>query len=251
MTKCHAGVAALMLWGLLHLAGATAPAQAPADLPPHVIDCTPQPFETMVDPDLEAVTVTFDRPMGPETGFEGIRFLGVYPAPRDAEPTWDATGTVCSLPVQLEPDVTYAISANTTKQRSFADANGVPAAAFAWVFATGERSEEDFPPYVVESDPPSGATGVDFRMREITVTFSRPVAPGDYSWVIQKGSGTYPGLRGGGMSLSEDRLKASLEVRLSPGTVYAIGVNDLYYSGYKDTKGRPVLPFGWCFKTAD
>lgn len=251
MTKCHVGLAPLMLWGLAYLAGAVATAQVAADLPPHVIDCTPKPFETMVDPNLEAVTVTFDRPMGPETGFDGIRFLGVYPAQRDVEPTWDATGTVCSLPVQLEPDVSYAVAANTSKQRKFADANGVPAAGFAWMFATGERNEEDFPPYVVESDPPTGATDVDFRMREITVTFSRPVAPGDYSWVIQRGSGTYPGVRGGEMSLSEDRLRASMEVRLSPGTVYALGVNDLYHCGYKDTKGRPVLPFGWCFKTAD
>jgi len=28
-------------------------------------------------------------------------------------------------------------------------------------------------------------------------------------------------------------------------------MNDLYYCGYKDTKGRPVLPYGWCFKTAE
>ena len=69
--------------------------------------------------------------------------------------------------------------------------------------------------------------------------------------MLQQGSGEYPGPRGGGPpGLSDDRRTVSLEVRLSPGTVYALGVNDLYYYGYKDTKGRPVLPFGWCFKTA-
>ena len=45
-------------------------------------------------------------------------------------------------------------------------------------------------------------------------------------------------------------MTATLEVRLSPNTVYALGVNDVSYFGYKDTKGRPVLPFGLCFKTA-
>jgi hypothetical protein len=251
MAKCRSGRAALVAMVLASVAPAATLAQALTGLPPHVIDCSPKPFATDVDPDLGNITVTFDRPMGPDTGFTGIRFLGVFPAARDAEATWDATGTVCSLPVVLEPDVTYAVAANTTKLRKFADAAGTPAVSYAWVFATGPRAEADFPPYVVESDPAFGATDADFRVREISVTFSRPVAPGDYSWVRHEGSGEYPGVRGGEMTLSEDRLRATLEVRLSPATTYALGINDLYYCGYKDTMGRPVIPFGWCFRTAD
>ena len=90
---------------------------------------------------LEAASFLDNRPQLVINSPAGI--AGVYPAQRDVEPTWDATGTVCSLPVQLEPDVTYAVAANTTKQRKFADANGVPAVGFVWIFATGERSEEE------------------------------------------------------------------------------------------------------------
>ena len=229
-------------------------AQAPAQLPPRVVSCSPKPFEANVEPELPEISVTFDRPMNTvdRVQFESIRFMGVFPGVRDAQPVWDGNGTRCTLPVKLEPDVTYAVVINTSKGRSFKDQNGVPAVGFAWVFATGPRSEDDFPAHVVASDPPLGVANVDFRKREITATFNRPIAPGDFSWVLQSGSGEYPAPRGGPPpGLSADRRTVSLQVRLSPGTVYALGVNDLYYCGYKDTKGRPVLPFGWCFKTAE
>ena len=160
-----------------------APAQAPTQLPPRVIDCSPKPFETNVEAFLPEISVTFDRPMNTvdRVRFEGIRFMGVFPGVQNAEPTWDATGTVCTLPVQLQPDATYAAAVNTSKVRSFKDQSGVFAVGFAWVFATGERTEDDFPAHVVECDPPLGAADVDFRRREIKATFNRPVAPGDFS----------------------------------------------------------------------
>ena len=250
---CRFPVAVVLTW-LAVAVGSTQPApapQAPGLVPPHIVACNPEPFATNVSADLKEVSVTFDRPMAANSGFTGLRFLGVYPAARDAQPRWDATGTTCTLPVELAPDVTYALAANTSKDRGFADRSAVPALAFAWIFATGERTEEQLPPRVVKSDPPLGATDVDFRLRQISVAFNRPVAPGDFSWTLQRGSGEYPGTRGGAMTLSDDRLTATIEVRLSPGTVYALSLNDLYYCGYKDTYGRPVVPYGWWFKTAD
>jgi len=189
-----AGIA--VLW----LLAAACVSQAPEQLPPRVIDCSPKPFGANVEAFLPEISITFDRPMNTSSrsGFGSIRFLGVFPADRNAQPAWDATGTICRLPVQLEPDVTYAVAVNTSKQRAFTDQAGVPALGFAWVFATGARTEDDFPPHVVSSDPPLGATDVDFRKREISVTFNRPIALGDYSWVVQKGSGEYPGTREGG-----------------------------------------------------
>lgn len=221
-------------------------------LPPRVVSVTPEPFATNVDPWLEEVTVTFDRPMNPDGfGFGSVRWTGVYPGVRDATPAWRDGNTTCVLPVSLVEDCTYAISVNDTQNRGFADADGVPACGFAWVFATGERTAEQLPPHVVSTVPEMGATDVDAGLREITVTFDRPVAPGDHSWVIYRGSGLYPGYRGGEATLSEDRMTATLQVRLSPGTVYALGVNDLRYNGYKDVYGRCVVPCGLCFKTAE
>jgi len=231
---------------------ACAGAQELTALPPQVVAVTPEPFATNVDPWLEEVTVTFDRPMNPDGfGFGGVRWTGLFPGIGDATPSWRDGNTTCVLPASLVEDCTYAISVNDTQNRGFVDTNGVPACGFAWAFATGERAPEQLPPHVVSSVPEQGATDVDPRLREITVTFDRPIAPGDHSWVIFRGSGLYPGYRGGEATLSEDRMSATLDVRLSPGTVYALGVNDLRYNGYKDTYGRPVLPFGLCFRTAD
>jgi len=228
--------------------------EPPAELPPRVVACNPEPFATNVDPGLQQISITFDHPMDTQSksGFASLRWAGVFPGVRGTEPAWDGAGITCTLPVQLEPDVTYAVVVNSSKQRSFTDEDGIAALGFAWVFATGERTAEDFPAYAVSADPPLGTSDVEAGQREIKVTFNRPVAPGDFSWVRMSGSGLYPGFRGGPPpSLSEDRLTATLAVRLSPATVYALSVNDVFYFGYKDTKGRPVLPFGWCFKTAD
>ena len=234
------------------MAVACAGAQQLTALPPQVVVVTPEPFATNVDPLVEEVTVTFDRPMDPDGfGFGGVRWTGLFPGIRNAIPSWRDDNTTCVLPVSLVKDCTYAISVNDTQNRGFVDANGVPACGFAWVFATGERTAEQLPPHVVSSAPEQGATDVDPRLREITVSFDRLIAPGDHSWVIFQGSGLYPGYRGGEVTLSEDRMSAALDVRLSPGTVYALGVNDLRYSGYKDIYGRPLLPFGLCFRTAD
>ena len=175
-----------------------------------------------------------------ESPFASVRWLGVYPAANNAVPTWSADGTSCTLPIKLEPDVTYAVTLNSSRQRPLADTNGVTALACTWVFATGARAATDFPPHVVSSDPPPGAADVDPQKAEISVTFDRPVAPGDFSWVILRGSGQYPGTREGGPPrLSADRLTATIDARLAPGTVYALSVNDLSYIGYKDHAGPP------------
>ena len=242
-------IVALALVGL----GGVCLAQVPlTDLPPRVIDCSPKPFAADVDAGLKQVTLTFDRPMtaANRSSIAPLRFMGLFPVTPNTQGAWDATGTILSLPVTLDTDVTYALTLNASKDRGTTDAKGVPALAFSWVFATGPRTPEDFPAYVVKCDPPMGATDVDFGRKQISVTFSRPVAPGDFSWVILRGSGEYPGGRNAGPpTLSADRLTATMDVRLSPDTVYALEVNDVAYFGYKDTKGRPVLPFGWCFKT--
>ncbi|HJN15490.1 MAG TPA: Ig-like domain-containing protein [Armatimonadota bacterium] len=228
-------------------------AQVAPELPPHVIDCSPAPFATNVDADLAELSVTFDRPMVPDAGFMGIRFLGVSPMVRGATPVWDGTGTVCTIAIELQDDVSYCMGLNTAKQRGkFMDTSGTPALSHAWVFSTGERGDADWPPHVTECNPAFGAMDADFRLREIEFTFSRPIAPGDFSCVLQRGAGEYPASQEAGeLRLSEDRMTGILPVRLSPGTTYALEINDLSYCGWKDTLSRPVIPYGWCFRTAD
>jgi hypothetical protein len=228
-------------------------AQVPlTDLPPRVADCNPKPFATNVDAALKQITLTFDRPMtaANRASLASLRFMGLFPCTPNTQGSWDATGTILTIPVTLDTDLTYALTLNCSKDRGTTDAKGVPALAFSWVFATGPRTPEDFPAYVVKCDPPQGARDVDFGRKQISVTFSRPVSPWDYSGVILRGSGDYPAGRDARPpTLSADRLTATFDARLSPDTVYALEVNDVAYFGFKDTRGRPVLPFGWCFKT--
>lgn len=229
------------------------PTPTPPQLPPRVVSCTPAPFTADVEVKLAQISITFDRPMktAEQGGLAALRWLGVYPGAGKPVATWNADHTICRLPVKLDADITYAVLINPAGQRGFEDPKGAPALPFTWVFSTGTRTPGDFPPYVVSSDPPQAAGEVDPKKQEISVTFSRPVAPGDYSWT-SVGAGVYPGVRDKRVApkLSADRLTATLEVSLAPGAIYALSLNDVNHPGYKDTLGRPVAPYAWCFKTA-
>ena len=246
-------------------------AQAPAPLPPHVVACTPAPFATNVDVNLAQVSLTFDRPMNTTglSGFSPLRWFGVYPAAGKAVPTWNADGTVCSLPVKLDADATYAVAINTNKKGSFTDAAGAAALPFAWAFSTGARTPADFPTSVVSADPALAAADVDATKHEITLVFSHPLAPGVPTPTILSTYGASPLAGGAGkgganangkgrarparfspLSLSADRLTLTINVTLVPGTVYALGINAAAEPSVVDSLGRPVLPYAWCFKTA-
>ncbi|NQT86038.1 FecR domain-containing protein [bacterium] len=107
------------------------------------------------------------------------------------------------------------------------------------------------PPYVVESVPASRAVDVDYMLREIKVTYDRPMTVGEnYSWMIQSNLGTYPGVRGGAAPRWEaDGKTCVLPVRLSPDTVYAIGVNSYRHTGFRDRNGKIAVPYILIFKT--
>jgi hypothetical protein len=233
-----------------------------------VVACTPAPYAANVDVKLAEISITFDQPMrtGGNSAFDDVRWLGVYPGQARDLVHWSADGKVCSLPVKLEANVTYDVTINAAGKDQFVAASGTapprpvpgalpagPSAAlpFTWIFSTGALAPADLPAYVVSSDPAQMATEVDPKKREISVTFSRPVAPGDYSWVALLANGQYPGPPGklGTPKLSADRLTATLDVALAPNTAYALSINDRNFPGYKDAAGRPVLPYAWCFKT--
>lgn len=111
--------------------------------------------------------------------------------------------------------------------------------------------DPDFPPCVVKTEPADRAKDVHYRLREIKVTFDRPMTTGRmWSWIILRANGVYPGTRGGPEPRWEDEGHTCvLPVRLSPDTVYAIGVNSPRHTGFRDTKGKVAVPHAWVFKT--
>ena len=111
--------------------------------------------------------------------------------------------------------------------------------------------DPDLPPCVVKTEPADRAKDVEFSLREIKVTFDRPMATEkSWSWMIVVECGLYPGYRGSAEPRWEDGNRTCvLPVRLSPDTVYAVGANSPRNWGFRDTKGKAAVPYAWVFKT--
>ena len=109
----------------------------------------------------------------------------------------------------------------------------------------------DFPPHVVKTEPAMNAKDVDFALREIKVTFDRPMQTGQYwSWIMHRNLGVYPGYRGGPEPRWEnDGRTCVLPVKLSPDTLYAVGVNSFRHKGFRSPEGKVAVPCVWVFKT--
>ncbi|MEW6355692.1 MAG: Ig-like domain-containing protein [Planctomycetota bacterium] len=124
---------------------------------------------------------------------------------------------------------------------------------FALAQDKGLDFDPDLPPCVVKVEPANRAKDVDFRLTEIKVIFDRPMTVGEnFSWIMHERIGVYPGYRGSPPPRWEDDGRTCvLPVRLSPNTLYAVGVNDSRYTGFKSLDGSAAVPFVWVFKTRE
>lgn len=221
-------------------------------LPPRVVKVDPAEGATGVDLGRKQVSVTFDRPMTTEKAWSWmlLRAHGLYPGVRGGpEPQFDETGKTCTLTVSLQERAVYAVGINSFRHLGFRDRNGIPALNFGWAFATGDCKPEDLPPRVVKTSPEQGADGVEPNLKEISVTFDRPMRNNTWSWVLQPQRGEFPGAADGKPSFVEDGLTCRLPVSLKPDTVYAVSINSYEHTGFKSQSGTPALPFGLAFKT--
>jgi Bacterial Ig-like domain len=104
-------------------------------------------------------------------------------------------------------------------------------------------------PVVIKSVPEAGAEGVDPGLTQISVTFSKQMKDGTWSWcVLSKES--YPGTSEAPKYL-EDKRTCVLPVKLQPGKTYAVWINSENFYQFKDTKGQPAVPYLLVFKTRD
>ena len=104
-------------------------------------------------------------------------------------------------------------------------------------------------PVVVKSVPESGADGVDPSMTEISVTFSKPMKPGSWSWAMI-GKESYPGTADAPKYL-DDQKTCVLPVKLQPGKTYAVWINSEKLQNFKDTQGNVAATYLLVFKTRD
>lgn len=103
------------------------------------------------------------------------------------------------------------------------------------------------PPVVVKTVPEAGASEVDPKLTEISVTFSKEMTDGQWSWSTMTAD-SFPKV-GGDPKFEKDKKTCVLPVKLEPGKTYAIWVNSAKFTGFKDSDGHPAVPYLLVFKT--
>ena len=103
-------------------------------------------------------------------------------------------------------------------------------------------------PVVVATVPQAGAIDVDAAVTtELKVTFSKPMEPGNFSWV-RFGKDTFPETAGKPHFLDDHRT-CVLPVKLQPGHPYVIWLNKPPYNSFMDSDGQRAVPYLLVFET--
>lgn len=109
------------------------------------------------------------------------------------------------------------------------------------------RSIAMAPPSVVKTVPQCGETEASAETKEIRVTFSKDMKDKCWSWCTAD-EGQFPEMVGQPKYLADKRT-CVLSVKLKPKTTYAIWVNTQRFINFKDTGGRPAIPYLLVFET--
>ena len=105
----------------------------------------------------------------------------------------------------------------------------------------------NMPPSVVKTVPQSGAVDVDPDLDRISVTFSKDMIDGNWSWT-QISDDTFPKMIGKPEYL-DDKRTCVLNVELEPGRTYVTWINSARFGNFKDTDGRSAAPYLLVFQT--
>ena len=85
------------------------------------------------------------------------------------------------------------------------------------------------------------------KVTEIRVTFSKEMADRAWSWA-QVSDDTFPKVTGK-PHYEKDRRTCVLPVKLEPGKTYVFWLNSEKFPGFRDTDGRPSVPYLLVFET--
>jgi hypothetical protein len=102
---------------------------------------------------------------------------------------------------------------------------------------------------VVDTIPSSGAV-VAAGALELSVTFDRPMRPGNYSFV-RKDPTTYPNCAPEAPTQSADGRTFTLPCTVEAGREYEVWFNSEPYMNFKGEDGTPAVPFQLRFRTKD
>jgi hypothetical protein len=102
------------------------------------------------------------------------------------------------------------------------------------------------PPVVVHTIPQAGATEIDPTLTALQVTFSKDMRDGHWTW-WKLSDATFPPLAG--QPQFTDKRTCILPVKLEPGKTYVVWINTEQTANFKDTDGRPAVPYLLVFQT--
>lgn len=106
------------------------------------------------------------------------------------------------------------------------------------------------PPVVVKTVPQAGDTNVDPSIKEIRVTFSKPMMTHQQWSVVTVSKETWPKItKGNGYHFLSDKKTFIIPVSLEPGKPYAVWLNRGRYNYFKDEYGTPAVPYLLVFET--
>ena len=104
-------------------------------VPPAVAKTVPEAGAGEVDPKLTEIKVTFSKDMQ-DASWSWVTLSKESFPKMDGKAKYLADKRTCVLPVQLEPEKTYAIWVNSEKHGNFKDAGGRSAVPYLLVFKT-------------------------------------------------------------------------------------------------------------------
>lgn len=110
---------------------------------PVIVKTVPEAFAEGVDPKLDRIAVTFNRPMR-DGSWSWTGGGETYPKVSGAI-SYDEAKTTCTLPVQLEPAKVYWVGVNSPSHRNFKAEDRVPARWHVILFATAAADGKPTP----------------------------------------------------------------------------------------------------------
>ncbi|HOW73609.1 MAG TPA: HEAT repeat domain-containing protein [Phycisphaerae bacterium] len=117
-----------------------------ATKPPVILSTTPKALANDVPPDTTEITATFNQRMLDQS-WSWTGGGETYPK-LTGRPSYDASRTQCTLPVQLQPGKVYWVGINSPSHRNFKSEAKIPAARHVILFAT--RSADGKPTPIPE-----------------------------------------------------------------------------------------------------
>ena len=113
----------------------------------------------------------------------------------------------------------------------------------------GAKKVADAPPVVVKTVPAAGSEDVDPGLKEVSVTFSKAMTDGSWSWATDLGRGKDLPSGDNRPSFDKDKKTCTLAVKLEPDTTYAVWLNGGKFMSFVDADGTPSLPYLLVFRT--